>query len=836
MKKIGTKVFLVILSCSLLSLLILGGICIRESRQQMKEETERSLLWMAKDSADQLSRELTLTEDRLSELSMFLENSLDLEQLQQNRNYLASFEPRLATYLESFLEKRTLCSSVWVYFDPAWSDRPHDVHFIDEDQNGSLKRQAYLPFSFFESTSSIPEMQWWYAPKEAGGTVWTKPHSWILSNQNTRSVISCARPLYHEGKLICVYGIDYSFDRLYQQITQAKLYQNGAIQLYNEALDPLLPPDFVPSTHTQEVKAHRDLTLNLLTHEEGLCPYLENGKERIMAYSKLSNDWILGISLPASELYSDANSLLTKLLLAIFVCVLLSSVAAYSMGRYLSTPILQLAHAAKRIGNGDFSVRTHLKTRNELQQLADSMNRMTENIDSLQKQLTKQAYYDDLTGAKNFVKFKLDATELLVNHPEQPYALIKFDVDKFKVINVLHGYETGNRILCQISNALSQALDPSMDTFARIAADEFVLLISYHDPDELDAKRRRFLQLFWGNDLVAVDFGLLFKEGLYHVKPHETDISLLFEKVNLAHRIAKQQEGKTICIYGDNIEQISIEEKAIENSMQKALELGEFQVYFQPKYRLSDDRIVGAEVLVRWQSEFGGFLTPNRFIPLFERNGFIKKLDFYMLEQACLALRSWLDQGLPPITVSVNFSRIHLNNPNFLKKMCDLVDQYQIPRSCIEIELTESVLIYHSDTLILFSNKLQKTGLKLSMDDFGSGYSSLGLLKSISVDAIKLDQSFFMDAEDESRTFAVLSAIIMMAKNLDISVVAEGVEEEKHILLLKRLGCDMVQGYYYAKPMPFADFISLFKENQESLEEGQGNPSSAGPIVSLRTE
>jgi len=155
------------------------------------------------------------------------------------------------------------------------------------------------------------------------------------------------------------------------------------------------------------------------------------------------------------------------------------------------------------------------------------------------------------------------------------------------------------------------------------------------------------------------------------------------------------------------------------------------------------------------------------------------------------------------------------------------VDQYQIPRPCIEIELTESVLIYHSDTLILFSNKLQKTGLKLSMDDFGSGYSSLGLLKSISVDAIKLDQSFFMDAEDEKRTFAVLSAIIMMAKNLDISVVAEGVEEEKHILLLKRLGCDMVQGYYYAKPMPFPEFLSLYKQNQESLDENMSKPSSA---------
>lgn len=832
MKKIGTKVFLVILSCSLLSLLILGGICIRESRQQMKEETETSLLWMAKDYADQLSRELTLTEDHLSELSMFLENSLDLEQLQQNRKYLAAFEPRLATYLETLMEEHRLCSA-WVYFDPSWSDQPHDVHFIDEGQNGSLNRQAYLPLSSFQSTSSAAEMPWWYAPMEAGGTVWTKPHSWNLSNQKTLSVISCARPLYHEGKLIGVYGIDYSFDRLSQKITQAKVYQNGTILLYNEALAPILPPTTpVPSTTggsrtTPGEEANGDLTLNLLTQQEGLCPYSENGKERIMAYSTLSNAWILGISLPASELYSDANSLLTKLLLAIFVCVLLSSVAAYSMGRYLSTPILQLAHAAKRIGNGDFSVRTHLKTRNELQQLADSMNRMTENIDSLQKQLTKQAYYDDLTGAKNFVKFKLDATELLVNHPGKHYALIKFDVDKFKVINVLHGYETGNRILCQISNALSQALDPSMDTFARIAADEFVLLISYHDPDELDAKRRRFLKLFWGNDLVSVDFGVLFKEGLYHVAPHETDISLLFEKVNLAHRIAKQQEGKTICIYGDNIEQISIEEKAIENSMQKALELGEFRVYFQPKYRLTDERIVGAEVLVRWQSEFGGFLTPNRFIPLFERNGFIQKLDFYMLEQACLALRSWLDQGLPPITISVNFSRIHLNNPNFLKKMCDLVDQYQIPRPCIEIELTESVLIYHSDTLILFSNKLQKTGLKLSMDDFGSGYSSLGLLKSISVDAIKLDQSFFMDAEDEKRTFAVLSAIIMMAKNLDISVVAEGVEEEKHILLLKRLGCDMVQGYYYAKPMPFPEFLSLYKQNQESLDENMSKPSSA---------
>lgn len=822
MKKIGTKVFLVIFTCSLFSVVILGGISIKESSQNLKEEAETSLLWMARDYAGRLSSEFSLIEDQQSELGVFLKNSLDYNALQNDRNYLSSYEPSLSAYLKLFSEQRMKGKSAWVYFSPTWSDSPHDVYYADEDKDGIVERQPNIPLSYFNNAPyARDDKQWWYGPIESGSTFWTNPYQRILSNKQSLMVISCAHPLYLNRKLICVYGANLPFDEIYQKIANTKVYQSGYVTLFNEKLDVIVHPHLYSGTRftsdnllTIDGGKYRKLATNMLENENGICPYTENSEDMIMSYAKLSNGWVLGITLPESELYSNASALFYKLLFAIIGCALLSLLAAYSMGRYLSKPILKLTNAAKQIGTGDFSVRTYINSKNELQLLADSMNHMTEDIASLQMKLIQQAHFDELTGAKNFVKFKIDASELLLKHPEQPYALSKFDIDKFKVINELHGFQTGDRILCQIADALNATIDPVLDTYARITADEFVLLFSYHLPEDLNVKRRRFLRAFWDHITTTVDFGVLFKEGVYHLEPNETDISLLFEKVNLAHRIVKQRAGSTICVYGDSIKQISIEEKAIENSMQKALDAGEFQLYLQPKYRLSDERIVGAEALVRWQSEFAGFMTPNRFIPLFERNGFIKKLDFYMLEQACIALRSWLDQGLSPITISVNFSRIHLYNPSFLKKVCDLIDHYEVPRHCIEIELTESVLIYNSDMLINFSNNLRKTGLKLSMDDFGSGYSSLGLLKSISVDAIKLDRSFFVDAQDENRTFAVLSAIIIMAKNLKIAVVAEGVEEGKHILLLKHLGCDMVQGFYYAKPMPLADFTKLFTSNQ----------------------
>lgn len=262
----------------------------------------------------------------------------------------------------------------------------------------------------------------------------------------------------------------------------------------------------------------------------------------------------------------------------------------------------------------------------------------------------------------------------------------------------------------------------------------------------------------------------------------------------------------------------------MEDQMDRALEAGEFELYLQAKYSLPEESVGGAEALVRWKNSKGELLPPGAFIPLFERNGFITKLDFYMLEHVCKTMRTWADQGLKPVPVSVNFSRRHIGCPDFSGKVCSIVDHYRIPRSMIEIELTETAMIGSEDILADFLIHLHKTGLKLSIDDFGTGYSSLGLLKNLPVDVVKLDRCFFVKSGDEERGLAVIESIIKMTKVLGIRTVAEGVEEEETVALLKRFQCDMIQGFYYAKPIPAAEFTQLMNSVPRHLSPTEQQP------------
>lgn len=431
------------------------------------------------------------------------------------------------------------------------------------------------------------------------------------------------------------------------------------------------------------------------------------------------------------------------------------------------------------------------------------------------KELYITAFIDELTGASNFKKFKIDAVKLLSDNTdsETNYTIIKLDVDRFKLINTIYGYEIGDKILKIISATLKRILDPQIDTFSRLNSDEFLILINYKDPAELNVKREFFEKIVAEQVNTLVDFKMMIPEGRYDIPKTETNITTIFEKANFAHHMAKHSDTKT-CYYNDDIKAVAIKEKEMENRMEEALLHGEFHMFVQPKYRLTDETIIGAEVLARWKVDENTFISPAIFIPLFEQNGFITKLDFFMFEETCKNLRKWIDAGIKPVAISVNFSRLHLANKNFVEQLADLADQYSLPHDLLEIEITETAIFDNIKILSAVLEKLHQHGFTLSMDDFGSGYSSLGLLKNLSVDVIKIDRGFFDESTNISREKAVIAGVITMAQNLNIITVAEGVETKLHIDLLKELKCDIVQGFYYSKPLPLAEFEKKIQENR----------------------
>ncbi len=435
---------------------------------------------------------------------------------------------------------------------------------------------------------------------------------------------------------------------------------------------------------------------------------------------------------------------------------------------------------------------------------------LTLTLNSNKKALWKLAYIDELTGLPNFVKFKLDARECLEKNDGLQYISIIVDINKFNLINETLGFSEADKVIIAVGNVLSENINPKTDLLSRIQADYFILLMAVSKDMKFSPLDNSSYDRFRDAVERAVGHKLHFAIGRYMLSENDKDISEIYEKVNYAHSLAKQNNAiSPVYDYAEELKKIDLRNKEIEEKMDNALFRDEFSIFLQPKFSLADESIVGAEALVRWEvRETGETIYPSEFIPLFEKNGFITKLDFYMFEKACELLQGWKDHGLPLTTISVNFSRLHLANSNFISDLIAVADKFDIEKHFLEIELTETTMNNNEELLEFLLHGLHQAGFTLSMDDFGTGYSSLGLLKNLPVDVIKIDRSFFTNNKFKSRAKTVLQNIINMAKDLNIHTVAEGVESQEHIDILREIGCENVQGYYYAKPMP-AELFTL---------------------------
>ncbi|MGN1152981.1 MAG: putative bifunctional diguanylate cyclase/phosphodiesterase, partial [Candidatus Gastranaerophilaceae bacterium] len=277
--------------------------------------------------------------------------------------------------------------------------------------------------------------------------------------------------------------------------------------------------------------------------------------------------------------------------------------------------------------------------------------------------------------------------------------------------------------------------------------------------------------------------------------------------------------NRYVSYYDDNLRKKLLNEKNIEDEMHRALISGQFVMYLQPKYDMKNLVACGSEALVRWVHPTKGFINPGEFVPLFEKNGFILNIDRFMWEQACKAIKSWIERGFDAVPISVNVSRLHLSNEFFIDDLKNLIHKYQISPSLLELELTETASFEDFDKFLEIVNALKKEGFRIAMDDFGSGYSSLNMLRQIPCDILKLDKGFINDSTTDERGKIVVKHILSMAKNLSLKTVSEGIETVAQAQFLTDAGCDIAQGFLYAKPMTIEEFEQVaFVKNSIEIE------------------
>lgn len=425
-------------------------------------------------------------------------------------------------------------------------------------------------------------------------------------------------------------------------------------------------------------------------------------------------------------------------------------------------------------------------------------------IEQKNEELRYLLEHDALTGLYNRSTFCRKTADFLRQNPNGTYNMVQFDIERFKVINELYGNFMGDRILLLIAEGLQKCLKDK-GTYGRLEADHFAVCLPA-GTEELQYVRE---QMDKSLASVKIEQKINLYYGVYTVEDRDMSVDLMCDRANLALRTVKGNSNRSYAVYNDELHQVVLSEQQLTNSMGEALLQRQFEVYYQPVVDLKTGEVVSAEALVRWNHPEKGMVSPGFFIPFFEHNGFIIKLDAYIREEVCRNIMELGRRGLNCVPVSVNVSRLEFYDPNLCRSIIDLTERYRLEPGMMRLEITESAYTDNPQQLLAAMKELQNYGFQVLMDDFGSGYSSLNMLKDVPVDILKMDMKFLENQGISGRGPEILASLVRMAKKLGMHTIAEGIETKEQGDFLRSVGCEYGQGYYYARPMPADAFTNL---------------------------
>ena len=428
----------------------------------------------------------------------------------------------------------------------------------------------------------------------------------------------------------------------------------------------------------------------------------------------------------------------------------------------------------------------------------------------------EKAFRDSIANISSMEKFRIDVEPILRGQKTVKYYIITADIDKFKVINDLYGYHSGDEVLAFVAKMLQEGLQQG-DYITRSNADNFVLLKQAETDEDITAYLENVYSMI--NRKIALkdnNYKMLLKAGIYRIAAEDNNLSSIIDKSLMAKKTIGQIHTSSHEFYSDDMRQRAIEAKNLENEMEKALEERQFCIFLQPQIDLDTKKIVSAEALVRWMHPEKGMIPPFKFIPVFENNGFITKLDLFVWEETIKTIVRWRENHQIMVPIAINLSRADVEKDGMVEKLMDLMEKYQLGTEWIKTELTESMYSEKDSIVLNRMQKLRDFGFKIAVDDFGSGYSSLHLLKKMPIDILKIDKSFLdIDIDMDIRDEIVIRDVVDMGKHLELQIIVEGVETQEQSDFLEMLGCDIAQGYYYGRPVCVQEFETILKENHK---------------------
>lgn len=557
-------------------------------------------------------------------------------------------------------------------------------------------------------------------------------------------------------------------------------------------------------------KAFSDMASFLNTHNE--CTIINNtsGEKQIIHFSnieKIDNLRLMYI-VPSQTLIQTSRLNVIIVVVVTVISIIMLAFFILLMTKKIVGEINSIKHSLKGIVNRDYTERIDIQTRDEIGELAEDFNYVIE-------ELRYQAEHDSKTDFFNSATFPKKVRRYMMMEPGKTYSVVRVDIDNFSFVNDIFDWDVGDQILVKIASVLKSVFAGDA-VHGYLGNDVFVVFVGYDDRDDL------FTRVIRASDAIkACDdrINLVPHFGVVEDVSADADITVMCDYAGVALKTIKGNLFEVYAIYDEKFNEKHKIHKYVESNKQKALDNKEFFLLLQPKYDIDTGKIIGAESLVRWRDpDTGEVISPGRFIPIFEKNGFIVNLDKYVWEETCKIIRDWREKGYYDIPVSVNVSRIHITHPNFTQKLEDLVRKYNIPPRLLEIEITESALIGESEAFLeTVMNDLKSRGFNLLMDDFASGYSSLLALQKMPFDVIKIDKAL-IDNIDVPKNEKFVAGTVSFLFDLEKDIVVEGVEYNWQRDILKKTGIKKVQGYCYSRPIPVSEFEKLAFSEQDEVK------------------
>lgn len=557
-----------------------------------------------------------------------------------------------------------------------------------------------------------------------------------------------------------------------------------------------------------------DLIKDLEINPEETYHLPQHNRERLISFEKTENpNWYIFVS----QSYESAFGTINIVIRIFFITALLAIGLGIILSRYKTAYIMRsfkkMHDQTDEIAAGDYNIVVSYGNFEEFNQLADHFNQMVTSIRDRDEKFKKLAYLDSLTGLANRMKFKEFLIELAQEKNNgQKSAILFLDLDNFKWINDTYGHSFGDEVLKVVSQKLLKGMQ-NKDFIARLGGDEFVLiLVNVKGESEVHEFLEHLMNEF--RLPILVSGYTLYSQmsvGIAMYPDDSENADELLACADTAMYYAKEHGKNNYQFYNKEMLVVLQRKVAVEKALRTALENQEFELYYQPLIELKTGTIRGFEALLRWNSRQLGFVPPLDFIGIAEETGLIISIGNWVLETACHKAAEWNKLYGTEFIISVNVSALQLRNKDFVNYVQKAIDGSGVRPGELEIEITESVFIDSYEEVIDILGKVLALGVRISLDDFGTGYSSLSYLRKLPIDTVKIDKSFITDVIYSARSKSLLESIILLAQKLQLTVVAEGIEDQKQLEQLIKYNCDYVQGYFFSKPMPSREVNAYYK-------------------------